>query len=249
MATDCAVASGDLRAARLGAGRSGALPFQREEAHLTTARLILVAALAGDWDETLALAERFREGWDRAGQPRIGNLTRAAYAAATVHGLCGNDDARDTWLRVAAALATPGHPVPQDQFGEFCDAMLLLHRGQIELAVRLLDTPPEQFRTWASGLWRPWYAALWAEAAVIAGHYDAADRIDRAHETTRDNPIATAIVARAAALAGRGAALGPPAAALDAAGCRYHSARTLVLIGRPQPAPGGPPPAATAAAP
>ncbi len=231
MATDCAVASGDLRAARLLAGRYRDLPFQREEAHLTTARLILVAALAGDWDETLALAERFREGWDRAGQPRIGNLTRAAYAAATVHGLCGNDDARDTWLRVVAALATPGHPVPQDHFGEFFDAMLLLHRGQIELAVRLLDTPPEQFRTWASGLWRPWYAALWAEAAVIAGHYDAADRIDRAHETTRDNPIATAIVARAAALAGGGEGLVPAAAALEAAGCRYQWARTLVLIG------------------
>src|SRR5258708_8127587 len=125
--------------------------------------------------------------------------------------------------------------------------MLLLHRGQIELAVRLLDTPPEQFRTWASGLWRPWYAALWAEAAVIAGHYDAADRIDRAHETTRDNPIATAIVARAAALAGGGEGLVPAAAALEAAGCRYQWARTLVLIGRAGRAPGSSPRAAVSA--
>jgi predicted ATPase/DNA-binding CsgD family transcriptional regulator len=231
MATDCAVASGDLRAAGLLAERFRELPFQREEAHLTTARLILVGALAGEWDETLALAERFREGWDRAGQPRIGNLTRAAYAVAAVHGLCGNDDARAAWLGIVDALATPGHPVPQDRFGEFFDAMLLLHRGQVELAVRLLDTPPEQFRTWASGLWRPWYAALWAEAAVAAGHKDAADRIHRAQVMTRDNPIAAAIVDRAAALAGGGDGLVPAAAALEAAGCRYQWARTLVLIG------------------
>jgi predicted ATPase/DNA-binding CsgD family transcriptional regulator len=231
MATDCAVASGDLRAARLLAERFRDLPFQREEAHLTTARLILVAALAGDWDETLALAERFREGWDRAGQPRIGNLTRAAYAAATVHGLRGDDDARAAWLAIVDALATPGRPLSQDRFGEFFDAMPLLHRGQIEVAVRLLDTPPEQFRTWASGLWRPWYAALWAEAAVIAGHEDAANRIHRAHLMARDNPIATAIVDRAAALADGGDGLVSAAAALQAAGCRYQWARTLVLIG------------------
>lgn len=231
MATDCAVASGDLRAARVLAGRYRDLPYHREEAHLYVSRLILVTALAGDWNETLALTERFREGWDRAGQPRIGNLTRAAYAAATVHGLCGNDDTRDTWLEIVDALATPGHPVPQDRFGEFFDAMLLLHRGQTDIAVRLLDTPPEQFRTWASGLWRPWYAALWAEAAVVAGHPDADGRIRRARLMTRDNPIATAIVDRAAALASGGDGMFPAAAALAAAGCRYQWARTLVLIG------------------
>jgi predicted ATPase len=37
----------------------------RQEGHLATARLIVVAALAGDWDEALTLAERFREGWER----------------------------------------------------------------------------------------------------------------------------------------------------------------------------------------
>ena len=45
-------------------------------------------------------------------------------------------------------------------------------------------------------MWRPWYAALWAEAAVLSGHEDAADRIRRARVATADNPIATAIVDR-----------------------------------------------------
>ena len=108
MATECATAVGDLRAARQLAERVRDLPFHREEGHLATARLIVVATLAGDWDEALALAGQFREGWEQAGRPRAGNLTRSAYAAATVHGLRGDDDARAAWLDIVDALATPG---------------------------------------------------------------------------------------------------------------------------------------------
>ncbi len=238
MATECAVAAGDLRGARKLAERVLDLPSHREEGHLATARLILVAALAGGWDETLVLAERFREGWERAGRPRAGNLSRGAYAAATVHGLRGDEAARAAWLDVVVALATPGRPLSAIHFGEFFDAWLLLHRGLADQAVRLLDTPPEELRTWHSGMWRPWYAALWAEAAVVAGSGDAGDRIRRARQMTADNPIATAIVDRAVALAGDRDGLIQAAAALRAAGCRYQWARTLVLIGGAQRARG-----------
>jgi len=197
--------------------------------------------MTGDWDEVLALAAQFREGWERAGRPRAGNLTRSAYAAATVHGLRGDDDARAAWLEIVDALATPGRPLSTIHVDEFFDALLLLHRGQGEAAMRRLLAPPEQFRTWASGMWRPWYAALWAEAAVVTGHRDTAARIRRARLATWDNPVAAAIVERAAALAGAGAAgasagqhptaLAPAAAALEAAGCRYQWARTLVAMG------------------
>ena len=111
MATECATAAGDLRTARQLAERLRELPFHREEGHLATARLIVVAALTGDWDEVLVLAGQFREGWERAGRPRAGNLTRSAYAAATVHGLRGDDDARAAWLEIVDALATPGRPL------------------------------------------------------------------------------------------------------------------------------------------
>ena len=108
MAAECATAAGDLEGARRLAERIRDLPFHREEGHLATGRLIVVTALAGDWDEALALAGQFREGWERAGRPRAGNLTRGAYAAATVHGLRGDGEARAAWLDIVDALATPG---------------------------------------------------------------------------------------------------------------------------------------------
>jgi predicted ATPase/DNA-binding CsgD family transcriptional regulator len=232
MATECAVAAGDLPAARRLAERLRDLPFYREEGHLATARLIVVTALAGDWSETAGLAERFLEGWERAGRPRAGNLGQAAYAAATMHGLRGEDDVRAAWLDVVEALETPGRPASIIHFGEFFDGLLLLHRGRPEHAVEAMRTPPEQFTEWHSGIWRPWYAALWAEAAVLSGSPDAADRIRRARSATAGNPIATAVVDRAAALStsDRG---GLPAVAgtLREAGCHYQWARTLVMIG------------------
>jgi hypothetical protein len=98
-----------------------------------------------------------------------------------------------------------------------------------------LHTPPEQLTDWYDSVWRPWYAALWAEAAVMAGQKDAVARIDHVRLMTADNPIATAIVDRAAALApGDGDGLTAAASALEGAGCRYQRARTLILIGGEQ---------------
>jgi hypothetical protein len=234
MASECAVAVGDLAAGRTQAERLRDLPFYREEGHLATARLILVTVLAGDWAEASGFAARFRAGWERAGRPRAGNLSRGAYAAATLHGLRGDDEAREAWLGIVAALATPGRPISSIHFSEFFDAWLLLHRGHFDQAVRLLHAPPEQLDRWYSGMWRPWYAAVWAEAAVLAGHPDAAARLTGAARAAADNPIAAAVVARAAALATPGGdrdALLVAAAALRAAGCRYQWARTLVILG------------------
>ena len=119
-------------------------------------------------------------------------------------------------------------------FGEFFDALLLLHRGLPDQVMHLMTTPPEDFTTWYAGMWRPWYAALWAEAAVLTGSAEATDRLRRARVATADNPIATAIVDRAAALTTPGGdrdELTIAAAALQEAGCRYQWARTLVLLG------------------
>jgi hypothetical protein len=234
MAAESAIAAGDLPGAKEMAERAGNLPSHREEGHLATARLIIVAALAGDWDEALALADRFRQGWERAGRPRAGNLSRGAYAAATVHGLRGDDARRARWLEMVEALSTSGRPLSQIHVGEFFDALLMLHQGHPQRALRLLRTPPEELRTRYSGLWRPWYAALWAEAAVLTGHQDALGRIHRARQMTAENPIAAAIVDRAAALAGDRAELVTAAEALAAAGCRYQWARTLIFIGGAQ---------------
>jgi predicted ATPase len=233
MAAECAVAAGDLPAARRLAEGLRDLPFNTEEGHLATARLLVVTVLAGDWPEAVGLADRFREGWEWAARPRAGNLARAAYAAATLHGLRGDDHAREAWLEIVDALKTPGRSLSDMHFGEFFDAMVLLHRGLPGQAMALMDTPPEQLTTWTSGMWRPWYGALWAEAAVLSGHPDASDRVRRARLATTGNPIAAAIVDRAAALLpgdGDPGGLTAAAGALQEAGCRYQWARTLVCL-------------------
>src|SRR4029077_13362474 len=125
-----ATAAGDLPAARQLAERVRDLPFHREEGHLATARLIVATTLTGDWDEAVALAAQFREGWEQAGRPRAGNLTRGASAAATVHGVRGDDDTGAEWLDIVDALATPGRPISVIHVDEFFDALLLLHRGR-----------------------------------------------------------------------------------------------------------------------
>ena len=56
-------------------------------------------------------------------------------------------------------------------------------------------------------------------------------RLSAARAMTSDNPIAAAIVERAAALPDDHDGLIRAAAALEAAGCRYQWARTLVFIG------------------
>ena len=113
------------------------------------------------------------------------------------------------------------------------DGLLALHRGDLAEAQRRLAPDiddPAVFGIWDSAEWRVWYAALWAEAAVLAGHAAAEERIRRSGHAARDNPIATAIVERAAAIAARDhARLVRFAATFAQLGCPYQQARTVEL--------------------
>jgi hypothetical protein len=239
MAAETAMAAGDLATAREFAEQLRDLPFFREEGHLATARLLVVTALAGDWDETAALGDRFLEGWERAGRPRAANINRGPFAAAAVCGLRGDDAGRAKWLTVVNALVNPSKPLGTLHQREFFDALVPLHRGRPAEAVALLATPPDDFRDSDSGRWRPWYAAAWAEAAVLVGDPAAADRISRARRCSAGNPIALAMVDRSAALAsGNRDGMLAAARRLSAAGCQYQWARTLVLAGGPERARG-----------
>jgi hypothetical protein len=61
---------------------------------------------------------------------------------------------------------------------------------------------------------------------------DATERLSRARRLVEGNPIATAILDRTEALAAEDQGrLLAAAAALEAAGCRYQQARTLILAG------------------
>ena len=84
-------------------------------------------------------------------------------------------------------------------------------------------------------MWRPWYASIWAEAAVLAAHPDAA-AIRRARwPLTVGNPIArpscTGPGLAAHGDAGPGCDLVARPRPSTALGARYQWARTLVMLG------------------
>jgi hypothetical protein len=189
---------------------------------------MLLAALTGDLRAAADLGERFADGWERAGRPRTSNLAICACAAAAAAELLGREELAERLRGVVAALLWD-RPGDVFRYAVF-DVMPPLHRGEPEAAHAVMALDPEAFPTWFNGLWRPWYAAAWAEAGVLAG-IDPAERIPRARPLVRQNPVAALLLDRAAALAGDPAALPAVADALDAAGARYQAARTRVLAG------------------
>ncbi|GIG09507.1 ATP-binding protein [Catellatospora coxensis] len=230
MATEAALGAGDLPAARRWGRRLAEHPLLAEVGHRATSWLLVVDALAGDVDEVLAVGERFLEAWQRAGSPARSVLGPAVAAVAMVHGLRDDPEARRDWTAILRQLGTP--PEHTYGYGAVFDALGLLHEGQPDLALRRMAPEPADVWKWVTWIWHHWYVALRAEAAVLAGSADAADRVAAARTAVAGNPVADAIVARAQALLdGDRERLLATVDAFDAAGCRYQSARTLVLAG------------------
>ena len=134
---------------------------------------MVVDALTGNLDDVVRNGERFRVGWERAGRPAASDLAEAAYAVAMVHGMRGDDERRAEWLRIMAELGIDAGTT--DRMRDGLGADLRRHPGAHRddpgsaRATRSLPTSMTRRRgTWSSMLWRPWYAALWAEAAVLA---------------------------------------------------------------------------------
>jgi len=149
-----------------------------------------------------------------------------------VHGIIGDDARRAEWLRITIDLGVASERLAGCTTGwaPSFDALLALHRDDPGAAVDRLSADLDDAQVWVRmgiGLWRPWYAALWAEAAVLDHHPDAAARIDRSRHAARDNPIARAIVERAAAIAaGDRDTLVRFAITFAQLGCPYQQART-----------------------
>jgi predicted ATPase/DNA-binding CsgD family transcriptional regulator len=236
MASDVYLAAGDLVAAGESADAVTRLPFLRGEDHVALGRGLKVDAIAGHFDDVVRGGERFRVGWERAGRPAASDLARSAHAVAMVHGMLGDDERRAEWLRITtAALGIAPEQLAGCATGwaPTFDALLALHRDESAAALERLSADLDDQRVWGfwnTGFWRPWYSALWAEAAVLAHTADALDRIRRARRATRDNPIATAIVERAAALAaGDRARVERLASVFAALASPYQHARTETL--------------------
>ncbi len=232
MAAEVDLAAGDLAAAAAHAAALAGLPFYRDEDHVAMSRRLLVDALAGRFDDVVRAGERFRTGWERAGRPVAPNLARSSYVVAMVHGMRGDDERRAAWVQLTIDLGVDAGGAAGSARGwpAVFDGLLALDRDDPAGADRLLAADiddPELFHALGSGPWRPWYAALWAEAAALDHHRDAAARIVRSRHAARDNPIAAAIVERAGAIAtGDRDALVRLAITFAQLGCPYQQART-----------------------
>ncbi|MFD5621277.1 ATP-binding protein [Streptomyces yangpuensis] len=229
-ATEAALGVGDLPGARRWARRLAEHPQLAEVGHRATGWLLVADTLAGDAEQALTTGLRFRDAWQRAGSPARAVLGPPAAAMATIHGLRDDQEARRDW----SALLAQVDPSPWNTrgYGAVFDAILMLHQGRPEAALERTAPEPGRVRQWTTWIWLHWYVALRAEASVLAGAPDAAARLAGARTAVAGNPVATALVERAAALLDADTErLIATASAFDAAGCRYQSARTLTLAG------------------
>ncbi|MFG1784694.1 ATP-binding protein [Rhodococcus oryzae] len=229
-ATEAGLGVGDLPGARRWARQLADHPMLAEVGHRATSQLLVADALAGNVDEVLTRSARFLEAWQRSGKPAGSVLGAAVAGVGMIHGLRDDDDARREWAEVMDQLATPA----EQAYGyrAVYDSMLLLHNGDTGEALERMAPEPGEVWRWVTWVWLHWYVALRAEATVLTGSPDAADRLAEARTIVAGNPVAGAIVERAEALLVRDRErMLATADAFDAAGCRYQSARTRVLAG------------------
>jgi predicted ATPase/DNA-binding CsgD family transcriptional regulator len=240
MASLTSIGAGDLATALDYAKQRYDLPFHREETHLGVNWLLVGHALAGDLDEAVAFGQRFLTSWEQAGRPPLGAFSVSADAAAMVAGLRGDDEGRRDWQAVTVDMRRNKPEDYPTTYNDVFDAILALHRGAPAGAVAALADDPETLTQWHTGAWRQWYAALRAEAAVLAaaaggvsahGADDLTKRLQRTRDIVTGNPIASAIVDRAEAMASGELDRLPAIAATLAPLSRYQQARTLVLAG------------------
>ncbi|MFG2132287.1 ATP-binding protein [Streptomyces sp. NPDC048751] len=230
MAAGTALGVGELPQARRWGGQLAEHPLLAEAGHHATAWILTADAFAGHADEVRTRSVRFLDAWEHSGRPQSLSLGAAAASVAMIHGLRGDHGARSDWLAIADRADTA--PEHRHGYGAVFDTTVLLHHGDVHTALERVAPKPDQVWKWVCWIWLHWYVALRAETAVLAGHPDARARIDAARTVVAGNPVATAQLDRAKALLdgdlpGQLAA----AAAFEAAGCPYQSARTLLLAG------------------
>ncbi|MEU4517025.1 ATPase, partial [Nonomuraea wenchangensis] len=227
MVTEAALGAGDVPDACRWARQLDAHPSLAEVGHRAP---LMVDALAGNIEEVLTGSVRLLDAWRRAGSPARAHLGPAVAAVAMVHGLRDDHDAQRGWREILDRLDVS--PERAHGYAAVFDGMLLLHRGQAREALERMAPEASEVWKWVSWIWHHWYVALRTEAVVLAGARDAPRHVAEARATVAGNPVAEALVARAAAvLDGDRDALLATAEAFDAAGCPYQSARTLLLAG------------------
>ena len=236
MGCEVSLAAGELAGAREYAERLAALPCYRDYAHPALARRLEVDLLSGDLAGAIRRGDSFLASWERAGRHRAPTLAVGTYSLAVVHGLVGNDSELEAWRAVTEHLRDDSM-TPTDGPGvgwaPTLDAWLSLHRNQPHEALEILaaDLDDPQWRKSPTSLmWRPWYAAAQAEAAALSGSPDLGPLLTKATVAARANPVAAALVRRAAALArGDHDEVAALAATFDDLGAHYQRDRSREL--------------------
>ncbi len=230
MATETSIGVGDLPAARQWGRQLRDLPLLAEVGHFATSRLLVADALAGHATDVIMAGRRFLDAWTQAGRPKAPSFGPAAAAVAMIHGIRGDHAARAEWLAIIDQLGVT--PERRSGYSPTFDAIALLHHGDAPLALERLGTQTDEPNKWLTWIWLHWHIALRAEAAVLAGHSDANHHLTAARPIVAGNPVATAILDRAAALLDDDhERLLAIATAFETADCPYQQARSLILAG------------------
>jgi len=238
MACRVNLASGRLDVARRYADGVASLPFLKEQRHVGLDRRMEVDAMAGDFDAVVTCSQLFERDWRRAGRPAASSLASGTYAVAMVFGMLGDLDGRGRWIEITRALFPSPERLesPDTIWNQVLDAFLALHADDPLTARHLLATAPDDPDLGGNRylpMWRPWYAAAWAEASVLTDHPDASSHLVRAADAAVGNDIAMTIIRRGRVLHGRQPdELAAIAEAFDAQGCSYQATRTRALASR-----------------
>lgn len=221
MATETAIAAGDLPGALAAAARAD---LRQGVPMLPPSRLALAHALSGAFADALADAREMVTGWERAGRPTASWMAPAMFAAAMVCGLTGDAEGRVEWSRQAQELT-------EDQqvqgFAPFVDCRIALHEGRLNDAVAIATGLPGEYL----GKFDAYARAVGAETAAVAGLPDASARLEQAAALAEENDWAAACVARTRArISGDPAELDRAVAGWERIGARFERACTLLLI-------------------
>lgn len=229
-ASEAALGAGQLADARQWARKLADLSLLAEVGHRATSCLLVADAIAGDVNGVLAGAERFLEGWQRAGSPAKSVFSPAVTSVAAIHSLRGDVEEQRRWTDILHRLGTPLEH--RHGYGAVFDSIHHLHYGENEKALERLQPEPDTAWKWVTWIWHHWYVAFRAEAAALSAVSEAGDIVAGARSTLAGNPIADAIVERADAVLHRDRPrLLATVTAFESAGCRYQAARSLVLAG------------------
>lgn len=233
MAYAVAMAAGHLHEARRRAEAAAQLPWFREERHLCLARHLEVDLLTGDPHDEHALA--FERDWVRAGRPVASNLAVGTHAAATMFAMRGDRGLNDHWMSITRAVMPPERTYLEeaDYFAAVFDAIAALDCNEPGAALERLSLDPDVPGGWSGAnrrIWRPWYAALRAEASALTDHPDTRTRLATARACTSGHAVASVLTERAALLHERRfAEVAALAHRFHTAGSSYQARRSTAL--------------------